>query len=133
MIGASLSRWTMSYFATALLALLAAELLMAAGFGFPSYPIEAPETLILVHVVAIGWLSLLISGALIQFVPVLVAKPLVHPELPVVALTLLVLGLGSLILGFLGMAGHSVGSVPWLPLGAVGLTSGFDQEHHAPG
>jgi hypothetical protein len=125
MIGASLSRWTMSYFATALLALMAAELLMAAGFGFPSYPIEAPETLILVHVVAIGWLSLLVSGALIQFVPVLVARPLVHPELPVVALTLLVLGLASLILGFLGMAGYSVGSVPWLPLGAIGLTSGF--------
>jgi hypothetical protein len=125
MVGASLSRWTMSYFATALLALMAAELLMAAGFGFPSDPVEAPETLILVHVVAIGWLSLLISGALIQFVPVLVAKPLVHPELPVVALTLLVLGLASLVLGFLGMAGHSVGSVPWLPLGAVGLTSGF--------
>ena len=125
MIGASLSRWTMSYFATALLALIAAELLMAAGFGFPSYPIEAPETLILVHVVAIGWLSLLISGALIQFVPVLVAKPLVHPELPVVALALLVLGLAGLVLGFLGMAGHSVGSAPWLPLGAIGLTSGF--------
>jgi hypothetical protein len=125
MIGASLSRWTMSYFATALLALLAAELLMAAGFGFPSYPIEAPETLILVHVVAIGWLSLLVSGALIQFVPVLVARPLVHPELPVVALTLLVVGLASLILGFLRLAGYSVGSVPWLPLGAIGLTSGF--------
>lgn len=125
MIGASLSRWTMSYFAAALLALIAAELLMAAGFGFPSHPIEAPETLILVHVVAIGWLSLLVSGALIQFVPVLVAKPLVHPELPVVALTLLVLGLASLVLGFLGMAGHSVGLAPWLPLGAVGLTSGF--------
>ena len=125
MIGASLSRWTMSYFAAALLALMAAELLMAAGFGFPSYPIEAPETLILVHVVAIGWLSLLVSGALIQFVPVLVARPLVHPELPVVALTLLVLGLASLVLGFLGMAGYSVGSLPWLPLGAIGLTSGF--------
>ncbi len=125
MIGASLSRWTMSYFAVALLALMVAELLMAAGFGFPSHLIEAPETLILVHVVAIGWLSLLISGALIQFVPVLVAKPLVHPELPAVALALLVLGLGSLILGFLGMAGHSVGSAPWLPLGAMCLTSGF--------
>jgi hypothetical protein len=125
MIGASLSRWTMSYFATALFALLAGELLMAAGFGFPSDPIEAPETLILVHVVAVGWLSLLISGALIQFVPVLVAKPLVHPELPVVALALLVAGLASLVLGFLRMAGHSVGSVPWLPLGAIGLTSGF--------
>ena len=95
------------------------------GFGFPSDPVEAPETLILVHVVAIGWLSLLISGALIQFVPVLVAKPLVHPEMPVVALTLLVLGLASLVLGFLGMAGHSVGSLPWLPLGAIGVTLGF--------
>ena len=102
MIGASLSRWTISYFAVALLALLVAELLMAAGFGFPSYPIEAPETLILVHVVAIGWLSLLISGALIQFVPVLVAKPLVHPELPVVALTLLVLGWVASFSGFSG-------------------------------
>jgi hypothetical protein len=125
MIGASLSRWTMSYFGTALLFLLAAELLMAAGFGFPSYPIKAPETLILVHVVAIGWLSLLISGALIQFVPVIVVKPLVHPELPVVALALLVGGLASLVLGFLRLAGHSVGPVPWLPLGAIGLASGF--------
>ncbi len=42
MIGASLSRWTMSYFAVALLALMVAELLMAAGFGFPSHLIEAP-------------------------------------------------------------------------------------------
>ncbi|RXH26196.1 hypothetical protein XH99_22030 [Bradyrhizobium nanningense] len=40
MIGASLSRWTLSYFATALTALIAAEVLMTVGFGFPSYPIE---------------------------------------------------------------------------------------------
>lgn len=125
MLGASLSRWTMTYFAVAVSALLGAEVLMVAGFGFPSQPIVAPQTLVLVHLVAIGWLSLLLSGALIQFVPVLVTKPLAHPELPIVALALLVAGLGSLLLGFLGMAGFPVGSVPWLPLGAIGLAGGF--------
>ncbi len=125
MFGASLSRWTMSYFAAALCALLGAEVLMAAGVGFPSQPLAAPLTLVLVHLVAIGWLSLLLSGALIQFVPVLVAKPLAHPELPVVALALLLAGLGSLLFGFLDMAGLSVGSMPWLPLGAIGLAGGF--------
>lgn len=125
MVGVSLSRWTMSYFAVALLALLGAELLMVAGFGFPNQPVVAPQTLVLVHLVAIGWLSLLISGALIQFVPVLVAKPLAHPELPAIALALLLAGLASLIIGFLGMAGFAVGSMPWLPLGGIGLTAGF--------
>ncbi len=125
MFGASLSRWTMSYFAVALCALLGAEVLMATGLGFPSQPLAAPLTLVLVHLVAIGWLSLLMLGALIQFVPVLVAKPLAHPELPVVALALLLAGLCSLLLGFLGMAGLSVGSMPWLPLGAIGLAGGF--------
>lgn len=125
MVGVSLSRWTMSYFAVALLALLGAELLMIAGFGFPSQSIATPQTLVLVHIVAIGWLSLLVSGALIQFVPVLVVKPLAYPELPIVALALLVAGLVSLVAGFLGMAGLDVSSVPWLPLGAIALTAGF--------
>ena len=125
MIGVSPSRWTMSYFSVALLALIGAEALMVAGFGFPSQPVAAPETLVLVHLIAIGWLSLLVSGALIQFVPVLVAKPLAHPELPAVALALLIAGLVSLMAGFLGMAGFNVGSIPWLPLGAIGLTAGF--------
>ncbi len=125
MLGASLSRWTMSYFAAALAALLGAEVLMAAGVGFPSQPVAAPQTLVLVHLVAIGWLSLLMSGALIQFVPVIVAKPLAHPELPVVALALLLAGLGSLLLGFLGLAGLAPDAMPWLPLGAICLAGGF--------
>ncbi|MDH6257611.1 hypothetical protein M2427_001504 [Bradyrhizobium sp. BR13661] len=125
MVGVSLSKWTMSYFAAALLALLGAEVLMVTGFGFPSHGIAAPETLVLVHLVAVGWLSLLMCGALIQFVPVLVAKPLVHPELPAVALALLIAGLASLLAGFLRMAGLPVGSQPWLPLGAICLTAGF--------
>ena len=125
MIGVSLSKWTMSYFAVALLALLGAELLMVGGFGFPSQPIAAPQTLVLVHLVAIGWLSLLLSGALVQFVPVLVAKPLAHPDAPVVALALLVAGLAGLIAGFLRMAGFNTASTSWLPLGAICLIAGF--------
>ncbi|WP_024342170.1 hypothetical protein [Bradyrhizobium japonicum] len=125
MNGVSLSRWTMSYFTAALLALLGTEVLMVAGFGFPSHGIQAPETLVLVHLVAVGWLSILMCGALNQFVPVLVARPLVHPELPVVALALLISGLACLLVGFLRMAGYPVGALPWLPLGAVGLTAGF--------
>lgn len=125
MVGVSLSRWTISYFSVALLALLGAEMLMVAGFGFPSDPVAAPQTLVLVHLVAVGWLSILMCGALIQFVPVLVAKPLAHPELPAAALVLLIAGLASLIAGFLGMAGWDVGALPWLPVGAIGLTAGF--------
>jgi hypothetical protein len=75
--------------------------------------------------IAIGWLSLLIFGALIQFVPVLVARQLAYPELPVVALELLIAGLAGLIVSFLGMAGFAVGLIPWLPLGAIALTAGF--------
>ncbi|MBU6459128.1 MAG: hypothetical protein KGQ48_16580 [Bradyrhizobium sp.] len=125
MIGASLSRWTMSYFSVALLSLLGAEALMVSGFGFPSRPITAPQTLVLVHLTVIGWLSLLMSGALIQFVPVLVAKPLAHPDLPAVALALLLIGLAGLIAGFLDIPGISSTSMPWLPFGAMVLSAGF--------
>jgi len=121
----SLSRWTMSYFASALVSLLAAEGLMAAGFGFPGRAIQAPETLVVVHLVAVGWLSLLMCGALIQFVPVLVSAPLAHPDLPGAALLLLLVGLAGLVAGFLALAGYPVGGVFWLPLGAIGLAAGF--------
>ena len=125
MVGASLSRWSMSYFAVALLALIVAEGLMTAGFGFPVAPIHAPETLALVHLIAIGWLSLLMLGALFQFVPVLVARPLYSDWLPLPTLALLLAGLTALLAGFLQLAG--VISVPHscFPAASILLGAGF--------
>lgn len=111
MTGVSLSRWTMAYFAAALLSLLAAESMMASGYGFPAHGLRAPETLVLVHVTSIGWLSLLMCGALHQFVPVLVARPLHDDKLPMLALIALLAGLSTLVLGFL----HLAGTVPTGP------------------
>ncbi|MFN4212000.1 MAG: hypothetical protein ACK4G5_15640, partial [Devosia sp.] len=125
MPGASLSRWTLTYFACALVCLLAAESLMVIGFGFPSAAIDAPETLILVHLVAIGWLSLLMCGALFQFVPVLVARPLLGEALPPVALIAILLGLLALLAGFAGMSELIAVPAEMLPLGGLMLLFGF--------
>lgn len=125
MNGVSLSRWTMSYFAAALTALIAAEVLMTVGYGFPNAAIEAPKTLILVHVVAIGWLSLLMCGALFQFVPVLVARPLWSNKLPLPALLCLIAGLVALLLGFLQLDGQIDWNRAFFPLAAVLLGAGF--------
>jgi hypothetical protein len=125
MNGVSLSRWTMSYFAAALLSLVAAEALMALGYGFPHATLQEPETLILVHVVAIGWLSLLMCGALFQFVPVLVAQPLHDNMLPLPTLVSLLAGLAALILGFLQLAGLVDPTRPFFALSGVLLGLGF--------
>ncbi|MDI3468858.1 MAG: hypothetical protein OJF62_000921 [Pseudolabrys sp.] len=125
MVGVSLSRWTMSYFAAALVALLVAEFLMTIGYGFPAAAQAAPETLILVHIVAIGWLSLLMCGALLQFVPVLVVQPLHSDRLALPALGSLIAGLAALIIGFLQLAGHVDRDIPAFALAGVLLGSGF--------
>lgn len=124
-MGSALSRWTMSYFAAALFFLLVAEAMMAAGYGFPSVSIEAPETLVLVHLVTIGWLSLLMSGALLQFVPVLVARPLQAQVLALPALLCLLAGLLCLLAGFLDLAGSLDVDFPFLPAAVVLLPLGF--------
>jgi hypothetical protein len=115
----------MSYFAAALVALLAAEVLMILGFGFPGAPIEAPSTLVLVHLVALGWLTLLLCGALFQFVPVLVAKPLHDNRLPFATLCCLLAGLALLLCGFLQLGGSLESGWPLLPAGGSLLALGF--------
>ncbi len=125
MPGVTLTRWTMAYFGLALVALVSAELLMAFGFGYPAAPAEAAETLVLVHIVAIGWLSLLMCGALFQFVPVLVTRRLYSDMLPLPVLVCLVTGLGALVTGFLQMGGRLATALPAFPIAAVLLSLGF--------
>lgn len=122
---ASLSRWTMSYFAAALAFLIEAEALAVAGIGYPAAGLGEPATLILVHLVAIGWLSLAMAGALLQFVPVLVSRPLAFPGLALPALTALVAGLLLLSAGFAALGGWVDAPLDLLPLGAASLLSGF--------
>lgn len=125
MAGATLSRWTMSYFIAALVSLMCAQALMALGYGFPAVSVSAPETLVVVHLVAIGWLSLMTCGALFQFVPVLVARPIHSNSLPLPALILLLAGLAALLVGFLQLAGQVRPEPLLFPTAAALLSLGF--------
>lgn len=125
MPGVTLSRWTMSYFFAALAALIAGEVLMVAGFGYPATGLRAPETLVLVHVITIGWLSVLMCGALFQFAPVLIARRLYSDTLPFPALLLVIAGLGLLLAGFLQLSGKLSALPLLLPAAAAVLSAGF--------
>ena len=127
MFAATLSRWTMSYFAAALIFLVLGEIMMVLGYGYPVSALEAPETLALVHVVVLGWLSLLMTGALLQFVPVLVGQPLSFPSVALPALLFLIAGIAGLTFGFVSLSGAIDLPVTLLPIGAafsiVGLSA----------
>ena len=88
-LGATLSRWTLTYFAAAFAALLGAEALVASGLAYPAAPLFAPGSLVAVHLVTIGWLSLLMLGALHQFLPVIAARPLASDGAALVALVMI--------------------------------------------
>ena len=115
----------MSYFAAGLVAFMVAQGLMIAGYGFPNAATAAPETLVLVHVVALGWLSMLMCGALFQFVPVLVARPLFSNAAPLPTLLCLLGGLTMLLCGFLQLAGRIPGNIPFFAIASLLLGSGF--------
>ncbi|MER8461806.1 hypothetical protein [Mesorhizobium sp. M1396] len=125
MMGSALSRWSMAYFAAALFFLVVAQALMTAGYGFPTVAAEAPESLVIVHMITIGWLSLLMVGALFQFVPVLVAQPLCHDHLALPSLIFLLVGLFCLLAGFLELSGAIDTGLPFLVLGGLLLPAGF--------
>jgi len=123
--GASISRWTMAYFATSLVCLVTALLLLGSGFGVPLVTPDAPDTLVVVHVMTVGWLGLLFSGALLQFVPVLAATRLRMAGLALPALLAISCGLVMLESGFLSLGGYLDVDVIVMPFGALLLTLGF--------
>ncbi|MGH8301051.1 MAG: hypothetical protein ACRET5_06235, partial [Steroidobacteraceae bacterium] len=114
-----LSRWTPLFFACALANLLAAEGLILAGLSWPLQAISTPGTLVAVHLLTIGWLLLLMLGALFQFVPVITSKPLVSQRLALVTLVAVQGGLIGMICGFLGLGGESSIHAAALPAGGA--------------
>lgn len=122
---ATISRWTLPYFGSALAALVLALALMAVGFGYPFDGLLAPQTLVVVHLVAIGWLSLLVLGALLQFLPVLIGRELAWQSLPPVVLGLILAGLALLVCGFLALDGWHAEWTDLLPFGGILLLAGF--------
>lgn len=99
-VGTTLSRWTMSYFGAALFFLLFAESLLSAGTWVPSSNVAEPYALIIVHSITLGWLALLMIGALLQFAPVLTGLSLPTSRLDMPSLAGLVAGIGLLLFGF---------------------------------
>ncbi|MBV0892363.1 hypothetical protein KTN05_10920 [Paracoccus sp. Z118] len=119
MPGKHLARWTLSWFASALSFLLAALALAVPFAPAPGAWLEG-RGLALVHLLALGWLSQMMIGASLQFLPVLLARPLPWPWLSPLSLALTGVGTILLALGFIGLEGGGTGllALAPLPLGA---------------
>ncbi len=119
------SRWTMAHFESALVFFLLAQVAMVAGAAFPVTPLLAPTTLATVHLLTIGWLTVLMLGALHQFIPVITAQGTVAGASALVSLIAILTGLGGMEAGFLTLDGR-LPPVPLvvLPLGGVLVLAG---------
>lgn len=125
MIGRQLSRWTLAWFASGLAGLVLALGLAAAGAGGPGGWTTGAGLAVL-HLFALGWLSQVMLGALIQFMPVLCARPLCWPGLSLPALVLTGVGTVMLAAGLAALDGWTTGQgllalAPLVLLGAFGL------------
>lgn len=118
MLGKQLSRWTMAWFASALAFLLTALGLAVLGVGGPGRWSDG-SALAMLHLFALGWLCQMMLGSLIQFAPVLTARPLALPRLALPTLLLSAMGTAMLALGFLALGGWQAGR--WLLVVAPGV------------
>ncbi len=124
MRGVRLSRWSMSYFTVAVTSLLLAEAVWASGAARPLQNIGSAWVLVGVHLTTIGFLTVLMMGALHQFVPVLTETELASQTWSGVTLGFLTLGLAGMVAGFLALPFQVPGGVlpnfPWLlPIGGT--------------
>lgn len=125
LIGSGVSRWTMLHFGCAITALLAALVLLVTGYSDPLEGLRAPSTLVGVHLTTIGWLSLLMLGALYQFVPVITNTRLYSQRLPLFGLGFISIGLAAMLLGFLALSGVGALHTVYLPIGGSLILIGF--------
>jgi hypothetical protein len=116
--GVRMSRWSMSYFTAAVVSLLLAEMVWASGLANPLENIGGAWVLVGVHLTAIGFLTLLLMGALHQFIPVLTETELASQNLSGLTFFTVSLGLLGMVVGFLAIPaavpGGVLPSVPWL-------------------
>jgi len=125
MFSSTISRWTMLHFAAATALFLVAQMAMAAGAAYPALPISAPTTLAVVHLLTIGWITILMLGALHQFVPVITAQTGVAGISALVSLLAILAGLAGMEAGFLSLAGQLPPSITLaLPLGGTLVLAG---------
>ena len=121
-MGVRVSRWTLTYFAAALTCFVLAQAAVVLGWAHPARPVSAPSTLAVVHLITIGWLTLLILGALQQFVPVITGHSLAGDRAAGTALVLILGGLAGMVAGFLSLPGGPARIA--LPLGGAAVTAG---------
>ena len=119
-----LSRWTPLIFACALVNFLLAQALVVAGMTWPEVALTAGSTLAAVHLITLGWLTLLMFGALFQFVPVIAGKPLVSQWLSLAVLILVELGLAGMAIGFLALDRGASRLRQCLPVGGMVVLAG---------
>jgi len=120
MLGSAVSRWTMLHFGVALAFFLIAQLSMVAGVSFPAASLSAPMTLAIVHLLTIGWLTVLMLGALHQFIPVITAQGKVAGTSALVSLILMLIGLGAMQAGFVALDGRlPPAALTALPVGGI--------------
>lgn len=125
MFGSAVSRWTIAHFGAALLCFVLAQLVMIAGVTFPHASLLAPLTLVSVHLLTIGWLTILMLGALHQFIPVITARGEIAGTSALVSLIAILAGLGGMEAGFLAMNGSlPAGLLAALPLGGLLVLTG---------
>lgn len=124
-IASGVSRWTMLHFGCAIVALLAALVLLVTGYSDPLEGLRAPRTLVGVHLTTIGWLSLLMLGALYQFVPVITNTKLYSQRLPLAGLVFIVAGLAAMLFGFVELGAADAQHAVWLPIGGSLVLIGF--------
>ncbi|MCC6610690.1 MAG: hypothetical protein IT515_13580 [Burkholderiales bacterium] len=98
---------------------------MAAGAAYPTGSLLAPVTLAAVHLLTIGWLTLLVFGALHQFVPVIAARSQATGWPALLSLLVIVVGLAGMEAGFLALADLlAPRAIPLLPAGGTLVLAG---------